>query len=66
MFMHWRKVPIVVTLHHFRGWHVRLRIWIHGNGMIAREVDEMTGDATVWDSMHRWCSGHIEILLAVS
>lgn len=40
---------------------MRRRIGVHGNGMVARQVDEMTGDPTVWDRMHRRRSGHVEI-----
>lgn len=61
MLMHWRKMTIVVILHHLWRRHMRRRIWVHGNGMVARKVDEMAGYPTVWDSMHRRRSGHVEI-----
>lgn len=63
MFMHGRReMAEMVALHHLlRRRHLVWRwIWIHGNGMVAREmVDEMAGDATIGARvMHRRCSGH--------
>lgn len=58
--MHWRIVTIVVILHHLRRGHVWRRVGVHRNGVIAREIDEMTGHPAV-DRMHRWCSRHVEL-----
>lgn len=60
-----RKMTEMVILHHlvWRGhWVMRRRVWIHGDGMIARQaVRKMAGDTTVRHRVRdRWSGRHDE------